>query len=298
MSVGVCKVADYTAHGTACQKYRISGYNVVGARSNSDLAAAVRSAPVYVEVGVDPYAYQLYSKYSTQPLKEDYNRPTIAGVLTGYTIDCDNPYWELYTRRHGSNNNEVHIKLEQSALPFGHITTAAITMDTNDMTYQNSTYVIEYVHTKEDLANVPYYVTQLSILDDSLNDITMLDLSIYTQLETVIVGKNSLNSVTNFIKPPRLSSLTIGENSLSKLPSPGTRRRFLRSEEEEEEEVMAVAESLADATDSSDNAVSTKAKANTFIMQDQAWIRELTFGKGSLNGVEEFVMKSRGWKEE
>lgn len=50
VSVGVCKVADYNAHGTACQKYRISGYNVVGASSNSDLAAAVRVAPVYVEV--------------------------------------------------------------------------------------------------------------------------------------------------------------------------------------------------------------------------------------------------------
>ena len=96
VSVGVCKVADYNAHGTACQKYRISGYNVVGARSNSDLAAAVRAAPVYVEVGVDPYAYQLYSKYSTQPLSASYNRPTIAGVLTGYTVDGDNSYWEMY----------------------------------------------------------------------------------------------------------------------------------------------------------------------------------------------------------
>ena len=118
VSVGVCKVADYNAHGTACQKYRISGYNIVGASSNSDLAAAVRVAPVYVEVGVDPYAYQLYSKYSTQPLSASYNRPTIAGVLTGYTVDGDNSYWELYTRRHGANNNEVHIKLDRFALPF------------------------------------------------------------------------------------------------------------------------------------------------------------------------------------
>ena len=313
VSVGVCKVADYNAHGTACQKYRISGYNVVGARSNSDLAAAVRAAPVYVEVGVDPYAYQLYSKYSTQPLSASYNRPTIAGVLTGYTVDGDNSYWEMYTRRHGANNNEVRIKLDRFALPFGSISTAAITMETNDLTYQNSTYVVEYVHTKEDLANVPYYVTQLHILDNSLNDITLLDLSVYAQLETLVVGNNALNSVTRLLQPERLGSITIGQNSLSKMTSrrlQGVPRqsestlrqsestlrqsqptsRHLRSEEDEEDAVMAAAAALATAAKPTD---APAVKPNTFIMRNQGWIRELSFNEGSLNGVTEFVMSSR-----
>ena len=292
VSVGVCKVADYNAHGTACQKYRISGYNVVGASSNSDLAAAVRVAPVYVEVGVDPYAYQLYSKYSTQPLSASYNRPTIAGVLTGYTVDGDNSYWELYTRRHGANNNEVHIKLDRFALPFGSISTAAITMETNDLTYQNSTYVVEYVHTKEDLANVPYYVTQLHILDNSLNDITLLDLSVYAQLETLVVGNNALNSVTRLLQPERLGSITIGQHSLSKMNSRRLQSvsRHLRSEEDEEDAVMAAAAKLATAAKPTE---APAAKPNTFIMRNQGWIRELSFNEGSLNGVTEFIMSSR-----
>ena len=165
-------------------------------------------------------------------------------------------------------------------------------METNDLTYQNSTYVVEYVHTKEDLANVPYYVTQLHILDNSLNDITLLDLSVYAQLETLVVGNNALNSVTRLLQPERLGSITIGQNSLSKMNSRRLRSvsRHLRSEEDEEDAVMAAAAKLATAAKPTE---APAAKPNTFIMRNQGWIRELSFNEGSLNGVTEFIMSSR-----
>lgn len=255
---------------------------------------AVKSSPVYVELNVDPYDYQLYSKYSTQPLKvsTSASKRSIAGVLTGFDTTSDGGYWELYVRRHGSANNQVRVAFDAQSVPYGGMQTYAFTLSTNDITYQNSTYVVEYVGTKEDLANVPYYVTQMTIIQNSLNDITVLDLSIYNQLETLIIEDNCLNAVTTLVTPSRLASISIGSNSLSRMPTSRRLRdrRSLRSEREEEEALLKEAE----AAESAERSVAEEEKkVRRFRLENQSAIKDLSFSKGSLNGVEEFVMKSK-----
>ena len=66
--------------------------------------------PLYVELGLNPNYFQLHSSSSIDPIHAGFNRPTFAGVLTGYNMsEANKEFWEVYIRRHGDNQNKVKV---------------------------------------------------------------------------------------------------------------------------------------------------------------------------------------------
>jgi len=65
---------------------------------------------LYVQVGLNPIYFQFYTPECQDPIHAPFNRPTLAGVLTGYDLTIPNEeFWELYIRRHGDNYNKVKL---------------------------------------------------------------------------------------------------------------------------------------------------------------------------------------------
>ena len=65
---------------------------------------------MYVQIGVNPLYFQFYTPDCQNPIHAGYDRPTFAGVLTGYDFSKENEeFWELYIRRHGEGNNKVKL---------------------------------------------------------------------------------------------------------------------------------------------------------------------------------------------
>ena len=78
--------------------------------TNQALLDALQVGPVYVQIGVHPTYFQFYTPDCQDPVHAGFNRPTFAGVLTGYDLTTVNEeFWELYIRRHEDNYNKVKL---------------------------------------------------------------------------------------------------------------------------------------------------------------------------------------------
>ena len=61
-------------------------------------------------MGINPNYFQFYSPECEDPIHSPFDRPTFAGVLTGYDLTTVNEeFWEIYIRRHGNNYNKVKL---------------------------------------------------------------------------------------------------------------------------------------------------------------------------------------------
>ena len=78
--------------------------------TNQALLDALQIAPLYVQIGVHPNYFQFYTPDCQDPVRMPFNRPTYAGIVTGYDLSTVNEeFWELYIRRHGDNYNKVNL---------------------------------------------------------------------------------------------------------------------------------------------------------------------------------------------
>ena len=98
--------------------------------------------PVYVELGLDPKYMMFHSTKVEAPIHVGYERPSFAGVLTGYDArDPYNQYWNVFIRRHDNvardktpspYNNLVRVDMIQSLdTPFAGINAKAYVMCLN-----------------------------------------------------------------------------------------------------------------------------------------------------------------------
>ena len=83
---------------------------------------------------------------------------------------------------------------------------------------------IEWVYEANDMmsvVNAPSVISKLMIGDNCCNEVnfTSLDLSRFVHLKSLVIGKNSLNEIVNItgVEYELLNEVIIGENSLSSL---------------------------------------------------------------------------------
>ena len=92
-------------------QYTIDDYQHLNQEyTNQAILQALQVGPLYVQVGLHPYHVQLHTPDCQDPIRAGFDRPTFAGVLTGYNMTIPNEeFWEMYIRRHGDNYNKVKL---------------------------------------------------------------------------------------------------------------------------------------------------------------------------------------------
>ena len=92
-------------------QYTIDDYQHLNQEYTKEaILQALQVGPLYVQVGLHPYHVQLHTPDCQDPIRAGFDRPTFAGVLTGYNMTIPNEeFWEMYIRRHGDNYNKVKL---------------------------------------------------------------------------------------------------------------------------------------------------------------------------------------------
>lgn len=136
-------VEEYMCFIMSNLQYFIGSWRRLNEQRNQDLVELLVSnnAPVYVQLGLNPNYFQFYTPLAEDPIKAGYDRPSYAGVLTGYNFTQEDlEYWKVYIRRHtppsgsaseGLNYNYVKVaavfkKNGIEVNPFAGITSMAI----------------------------------------------------------------------------------------------------------------------------------------------------------------------------
>ena len=184
------------------------------------MAEKLTQHPVFAQVAVNPYYFQLYSSTASQPIRYSYTRYTIAGVFLGYRWRDDYPYWIFSVRRHNVESNRIHLKLNLNN-PFGNMggkmfEVVAALADYDR--YQKK--LLCSVCSVRELVDLSVNCTHLTVRSHCLNDVVIaFNLNAYKRLQLVQVEDFSLRRSPALILNglPLLKKVVIGANSFSEV---------------------------------------------------------------------------------
>jgi len=166
-----------------------------------------------VQVGVSPLYFQFYTPDCQDPVHVGFNRPTFAGVLTGYDLTTVNEeFWELYIRRHGDNNNKVKLacvfeKDGEQKPPFAGLASKMYQLNvlnaepasyvdvSKEGSVLSSSQLINEIDSNGDTSNLRTLTIPTSRLDCS----NQYDLTVYPYLNTLILqGDDAVTCLMSF----------------------------------------------------------------------------------------------------
>ena len=210
-------------------KYHIAGYEKPSAYNKYGLFELLQKGPVAVTLGLDPEYFQFYQNDNENGpyFNSGYYRPSVYGVVVEYNQYkevgkedyADLPFFAIETRLRACDSTIFRLPIldNEDNANIGGIAGFAIHPIVKNP-IMTSFECSETIYPT--IESIPAYATELIFEEGSYSSLAYLDLSRFTQVKTVIFGKNSFaNANSLYIDNANLEELVFGDNCFGGISS-------------------------------------------------------------------------------
>ena len=218
MEVGLVEEGKFTDCNSInpADTYRFSPIYPESPNAGGLMNLVAEGRPVFVMVSLELARLRFVKNMDDKdiPLKCGDFEPSMYGVVTGYNYDevmIEDSYWEIASHIVGSEGMKVRIPMTANMTNgnYGGIAAFAFTLESETRNTKLSVNEEKY----PSIDSIPDYVIDLIFEGNSYPDLSYLDLSRFTELQTVEFRNGSFaNADSLYINNPYLKKITFGDH--------------------------------------------------------------------------------------